>query len=403
LISGHHGGGLAWLKEKYAQTTANNERMFKWLAIIVLCILVVGIYFYWAKQFGKESGECKTMNKHYADLPPISSVTVGDPLYENPLSWYYIKSSYNSCCVGQFENDYVSTCALVNVIKQGCRVLDFQIFNLDSQPVVAASASTSNFEKGTYNYLSFEDTMNLVSTNAFAITTCNNYNDPLILSFRVMSTDVSVYNAMADVLKDAFGNPDDNNGHMLDSRYSNEHVEYADDPTIKSICDVPLTDLLGKVIIAVTCVGPKTYKSTDLEELVNIAGNEPYLWIMTEHKLIYNEDPDALTEHNRSQMCICLPNLSSQPDNYAPTAPMLYGTQMCMMCYQRDDTSLQVYNELFDTQKHAFIMKPKSLLPADDIPVEQAEDPPLESTFGYTTNTGAVNSYTGEPLYSFKV
>jgi hypothetical protein len=220
-----------------------------------------------------------------------------------------------------------------------------------------------------------------------------------------MSTDTAVFNSMATSLASAFGNPDDSGGggHMLGSDYSAEQVNDSDYPDAQSICDIPLNSLLGKVIITVTCYGAKTFRDTDLEEYINIAGNEPYLWVMTEHKLIYNEDPDALTEHNRSQMAICLPNLSSAPDNYSPTAPMLYGAQICMMCYQNDDTSLQVYNELFDVAGHAFIRKPKSLLPADDIPVEQAEDPPVDSTFGYNTNTGAVNSYTGEPLYEFKV
>ena len=56
----------------------------------------------------------------------------------------YIKTSYNSCCVGYFSNDYVDLCSLYNVLKQGVRCLDFEIRSIDSKPHVTCSTKESN-------------------------------------------------------------------------------------------------------------------------------------------------------------------------------------------------------------------------------------------------------------------
>ena len=51
---------------------------------------------------------------------------------------YYIRTAYNACCTGQWHS-VVSTYALRDVIKQGARCLDFEIYSLQDQPVVATS------------------------------------------------------------------------------------------------------------------------------------------------------------------------------------------------------------------------------------------------------------------------
>ena len=52
----------------------------------------------------------------------MSSINGTDGQFQYKLRDYYIASSYNSCCAGQFLDDYVSLDALINVIKRGARL-----------------------------------------------------------------------------------------------------------------------------------------------------------------------------------------------------------------------------------------------------------------------------------------
>ena len=48
---------------------------------------------------------------------------------ERNLLNFYIASSYNSCCGGNVEKDFVDMVPLRQVIKQGARWLDFEIYS----------------------------------------------------------------------------------------------------------------------------------------------------------------------------------------------------------------------------------------------------------------------------------
>ena len=59
---------------------------------------------------------------------------------------YYIYSSYNSCNNNKTtSNNNVDTQSLKNVIAQGVRLLDFEIYSLNNQPIVATSTIPNNF------------------------------------------------------------------------------------------------------------------------------------------------------------------------------------------------------------------------------------------------------------------
>ena len=63
-------------------------------------------------------------------------------------------TSYNSCCAGNFQNDYVDLDPLKEVIFQGARVLDFEIYKVNGDIVVGAGSTNNMCMKGTYNVLS---------------------------------------------------------------------------------------------------------------------------------------------------------------------------------------------------------------------------------------------------------
>ena len=338
---------IAATKAMMNKMMAEKQLFLKVILYTVFVVLLVTVIFYWSTQLAKKSADCNSMNSLYPNLAPISSVSPQDDAFDHPLCEYYMKSSYNSCCAGQYENDWVQLCALTNVIKQGCRVLDFEIYNIDSKPVISVSASTNIYDKGTYNYLAFDLVMQTVADLAFSGSSCPNPGDPLILFFRIMSHDTDIYNSMADTISD-----------ILSSRVLGEEYSYEYEGA--NLGSVSLRDLLGKIVIAATDK-KGTFRSTRLDEYVNIAGNEPFLYTYSEHDVIYASDPADTLEHNRQKMTICTPNLSALATNYSPTPVMEYGVQMPMMCFQTNDSYLQFYNGLFESAGHAFIRKPESM------------------------------------------
>ena len=114
---------------------------------------------------------------------------------------YYIKTAYNCCSGGNYKNDFVDTCVLKDLLKQGVRGLDFEIFSIDDQPVVATSTSDSYYVKETFNYINFVDVMNIVRDYAFSTGTAPNAQDPIILHFRIKSENQTMYQNFAKLLE----------------------------------------------------------------------------------------------------------------------------------------------------------------------------------------------------------
>ena len=160
--------------------------------IIILVVLLIINYIY--TQINKKRTNNNEMEYNLGNMNvTITNVTP----FKHKLRDYYIASSYNSCCGGDFKNDYVDYVPLKQVIKQGARLLDFEIYSLNGKPVVAASSESSYNLKETYNSLPFDDVMNIVSRYSFSSSTCPNANDPLFIHLRIKSNREDIYKSMA--------------------------------------------------------------------------------------------------------------------------------------------------------------------------------------------------------------
>ena len=99
------------------------------VSITLLFILIAIIYYFYYS--GLRSRECKNMRNAYGDLNgKIRSIDDSD-LFNYAFRDYYIKSAYNCCSGGSYKNDFVDTCNLKYVLKQGVRGLDFEIFSIE--------------------------------------------------------------------------------------------------------------------------------------------------------------------------------------------------------------------------------------------------------------------------------
>jgi hypothetical protein len=345
------------------------------MVVRIICIgVILWILIYLMLQFRK--GTCSS-----SVMAPIKGIGKQDKRYQEKLRDYYIKSSYNSCSTGQFQNDWVNLCALENVIKQGCRCLDFEVYEVDGKAVVATSNSTRFTEKGTYNSLSIESVIKTISEKAVTYSMsseyCPNPFDPLFLHFRIKTNHIEVYNEIADALV-----------KYLDSKLlSNEH-SYENKG--KNLGSEPLSSLLGKVIIMVDKIESNHIRATKMEELVNIMGNSAFLHSLSYNDIIHTPDMDEMIDYNKKNMTIGYPNLSYKATNYNSSIVMQYGVQMPAMCFQTNDSFLTAYNTLFEQTGYAFLLKPLKLR---YVPVTVEEAPPIDPNLSYGYKEHKTNYY----------
>jgi len=345
------------------------------MIVRILCIvIIVWIIIYLINIFRKR--RCSS-----GVMAPIKGIGKQDERYKEKLRDYYIKSSYNSCSTGQFQNDWVNLCALENVIKQGCRCLDFEIYEVDGKAVVATSNSTKVTEKGTYNSLSIDSVIKTISekavSNSMSTEHCPNPFDPLFLHFRIKSAHTEVYDDIADALVTHL------NSKLLSNKHSYENKG-------NNLASEPLTSLLGKVIIMVDKVESNHIRATKMEELVNIMGNSAFLHSLPYNEIIHTPDMDEMIEYNTKNLTIGYPNLSHKAKNYNSSIVMQYGVQMPAMCFQTNDEHLKAYNTLFEQTGYAFLLKPEKLT---YVPVKVDEGKPIDKSLSYGFKTFKTNYY----------
>lgn len=361
-------------KYKYVIIPKNVNFNFSIASKIISFVILVIIVLYIGRQYTKH--KCSS-----SVLATITGISKKDTRYDMSLRDYYIKSSYNSCATGQFKNDWVDLCALTNVIKQGCRVLDFEVYMLDDKAIVATSNSTKFTEKGTYNSIPIEDVIKLISENAISNSmsteNCPNSFDPLFLHFRIKSDNVDVYNQLANALVEYL------DSKLLPNEYSYENKGH-------NLGKIPLKQLLGKVVIMVDKIENNHIRGTKMDELTNIMGNSAFLRSLAYNDVVHTPDMDELIDYNKKNMTISYPNLSYKSSNYNSSIVMQYGVQMSCMCFQTNDSFLQAYNTLFDKSGSAFLLKPQKLR---YVPVTVEPPPAIDPSLSYGYKTHETNYY----------
>ena len=131
------------------------------IAMIIIIILITLAYFYYMNNLS--TYECNAIDTLYGELNgKMKSITSADPECGYLLRDYYIKSAYNCCSGGAYQNDFVEICVLKDLLKQGVRGLDFEIYSIDDNPVISTSTSDDYHLKSTYNSIPFGDAMNII-------------------------------------------------------------------------------------------------------------------------------------------------------------------------------------------------------------------------------------------------
>lgn len=319
------------------------------IVIGMICLLLLILFFYYVIMSPTISNECSSLSNLYSKTPTnIKSLNENDPSTKYLLRDYYIYTAYNCCGIGSYKNNYVDICALKQLLNMGVRGLDFEIYSIDNQPVVAISTSASNFVKETYNSIPFSQIMNTLNNNAFSSGTCVNPDDPLIMHLRIKSTNNAMYQNLANILK----------------QYDNLFLgpEYSFENHGKSMGKVPLLDLRKKIVLIVDKINNSFMDCKDFNEYINMTSNSIFMHALPFNNVKNTPDLVELQDYNKINMTIVFPdNKGSNPVNPNVATCLATGCQMTAMMFQFYDSNLQAYIQSFNNAGYAYTLKPENL------------------------------------------
>jgi hypothetical protein len=369
----------------YLSTLKNMDEDFQCymiMAIIfILLIFMIGYVIYLTRL---NSSECSYMNNLYSAIDgKIRPINSSDPDCSGNLYDYYIKTAYNACSGGSYKNNFVDTCNLKAVIKQGVRCLDFEVYSVNDEPVVATSTQDDFYIKETFNSVNFGDVMKTIKDYAFAGGTCPNSTDPLLIHLRIKSNNQKIYTKMAEIFKSY-------DTDMLGKEYSFEN----DNTNLGS---VPLLQLQKKIIIIVerNLNNSNAFlENKEFLEYVNLTSSSMFMRALYFNEVKDNPDINELTEYNRRNMTIVFPDKGINPPNPSGLLCRTYGCQMVAIRYQLVDNFLIQNTMMFDRAGYAFDLKPADLRYT---PVTIPDPVPQKPEYDYASRPVSTD------YYSFKM
>jgi hypothetical protein len=346
------------------------------ITIVFICVVVL--------TRGKKEKNDNTMIANYEKSSKPGSINDFDEKYSYLLRDYYMMTAYNCCCSGEYASDFVSTVALETVIKQGARVLDFEIYSVDGVPVVAASSQPEFSMKEVYNYVPFAEAIKIVSQLAFSANGAQNSSDPLFLCLRIKSRNIMIYQSIADILKTNLSSK------LLDPRFA--YSFHGED-----LGKIRLTSLMDKVIIIIdetpgsdsNINTREIYKRTPLYEYVNVTvtnGTSKYTF-----KELADSNNDTIKESAKKSLKYIVPERSTSSTNlYDATIPFSNGCQMVAMAFQKhNDANMIAYLKRFQDFGSAFILKPPELR---YVPIVLKNPNPIDPTETLTSEKTATTT-----------
>lgn len=378
-----------------------------WFGISFVIVILLWVITYITAKLNLDKTNCSVISDANPKPTKIASLSskLSSPDYVGKnIRDFYIKTAYNCCASGDFKSDYVTMCALYNVIAQGCRCLDFEIYCLNDTPVVAVSSIDQVGVKQSYNFLYASDVLSAV--NDYALNSngntlpsfvagatnepqrfCPNPNDPLFLHFRLKTNNVNVVNQLAAIIAQTF------ESKLLP-------IQFMRESNGKNMTKTPIKDLVdninGKVVIMVeknsnTGGMPILYQSANMWELTNITTNSVFIHEKRFTDIKNTNAPKEIVEFNRQNMTIVLPDLNEANTNYIYVVPRLLGCQFIAMNFQNNDQNLISYNKFFDDSNCAFVPRPTELLYVPvEVPVPKKIDKDLLFSTEKSINVGGI-------------
>ena len=327
-----------------------NEDFGSYIILALIIIIIISYISYMIYLTRLESKECSYLNRLYPSINgSIKAISPKISDCSGNLYDYYIKTAFNACSGGSYQNDYVNICVLKSILKQGVRCLDFEIYNINNIPVVSSSSSNSKnyYVKETFNIVKFSEVMSVISNYAFSGGSVPNPTDPLIIHLRIKSNDQSIYSNLAKIFK-SYDNI------MLGKKYSYENNG-------KNIGAQPLTSFMNKIILIVDKSNNSYLENKEFLEYVNMTSNSVFMRGLSYYDVKNTPDINELEQFNQRCMTIVYPDSGVNPSNPSGMLCRAAGCQMIAMRYQHVDNFLKENAVFFNEGGYAFVLKPENL------------------------------------------
>jgi len=347
---------------------------FIYIIIFIIIILIV-VYIFYIKSLN--SRECNFLTKIYGTMDGhLHSLNPNDNACKYNLLDYYIKTAYNCCSGGSYKNDFVSICALKNVIKQGVRGLDFEIYSVNDKPVVSTSTDPSYYIKETFNSVDFGEALQTIINYAFSGSTAPNPEDPIILHLRIKSNNQKIYTYMANLFEA-------NDTYFLGKNFSYENQGL-------NLGLTPLLQLSGKIVVIVDRINTTFQENQNFLEYVNMASDSIFMRALPYYDVKFTPDLSELVEYNKKSMTIAFPDKGINPVNPSAMVIREAGCQMIAMRYEFIDNYLEENTAFFDSAGYAFVLKPTRLR---FVPVTNPMPTPQQEELSYATRSFSKDYY----------
>jgi hypothetical protein len=273
---------------------------------------------------------------------------INPALSDRPLREYVIKSSYNTALTGKF----VSLDMVKEVLKRGCRFLDFEIFYDGKNPFVSYSTDATYKTLQTDSSFTLTSVFNTVMGSAFN-SDAPNPHDPLFIQLRVKSNNEKIYKAVASSI----------NSSLMSKLYPDKITK-----------DTKLKDIMKKVILVMDKTINIDYKKFtdcsnndanchDLKNYINIeSGSELMLLSRYTDMLERATTPPQINDDNNSttvsRLNVVMPDIDYNSGVANPKLfpfVLKYGCQMVLYRFYNKDTELESYEDFFKNFKTAFV------------------------------------------------
>jgi hypothetical protein len=342
-----------------------NTNQYFYITLVIIIFILFFLFIWIFTRLSLKDKSCEKLNKYWPTLTNISyladvnttKVEARDAFDGShcKLINFNVKSAYNCCCGDGYKNNFVALCALEKSIANGCRFLDFEIYSYNNEPIVAASTANNNYIKETYNSLLLEDVLSTIKEKAFSLTSTNCANDPLILNFRVMSTNLTMLKYMGDLLEKYLKSS--NQGFTIETKKDN------------MLLNTRMIELFKKVIIICDFNPlPTIISNPDLKNLkrfVNLTAKGTHCNTFRYNQIISKKGSASFLTETKSKYVIVLPNLDNSIINFDPTLAFTTGCQAICMKHQNIDNNLLAYNKKFKQLNYSWTKKIVSLLNQD--------------------------------------
>ena len=249
------------------------------------------------------------------DIPYVEDTTV--LRHTVSLVNSHVKTAFNCCAVNTYRNSWVSLEALKYCLDIGMRCLDFEIYSVNSEPVVGLNSREKNIDmKESFNKLPLKDVIGEIKRfTGDKYLNDNVTKTPLILHFRIKTKQPEALKKFAQQVK------------LLDYIHSESYYDIITKvPPNNTDCFIykPLTHLDNKTIIIAnfSSIKPSNKEGSTTKEIGR--GTEFYSDFITKTKIenaVNLISPSVFCDYTTNRTVELAENNEVEPSKLTLSAP----------------------------------------------------------------------------------